>query len=280
MPQEIIGIQVQGHVIIRHGTSQIVKVDTGQGTVKIVVHVIGAQVDGLPQSIVGIAPLLSGKRHGRPRSPSVSVIGVYLQALVQPFLCGKGVLLAQIDFRLQGIGVGELSPLRDNGVQLHLGGIIVAALHQAQRPVVPIILVARLQANGFIIIGYRLVISFLPNLADSAQVINVIDIGIEPDSLCGVILRALEVIEIVFGDTAVIPRLVKVRLGGDGQVKILDGQHEVIIIEGTATCRYQPVHPVLRFYRGEREKQQHEESEPFHANPITLMRKPYPILPP
>ena len=83
MCQEVIGIKVYSTVIIFHSTSQVVVIVSRQGTVDIVGHNLGLEVDGLAQELVSVLPLLAGKGYKRSRGPCVAVKGVYLQTLVQ-----------------------------------------------------------------------------------------------------------------------------------------------------------------------------------------------------
>ena len=86
----------------------------------------------------------------------------------------------------------------------------------AERTIEPVVAVARLQSDGRIIIGNGIIITLLTDAANGTQVVDIVDIRIEVDSLGGITLGTHIVIEIKLGHTAVIPRLIEIRLGTDG----------------------------------------------------------------
>ena len=55
---KVVRIQVERHVIIGHGTTQIVVVVTGQGAVHIISRHLGLQMDSLAQELIGVPPFV------------------------------------------------------------------------------------------------------------------------------------------------------------------------------------------------------------------------------
>ena len=200
----------------------------------------------LGQSLIRYLPLLSGKRHIGTCGPCISVIRIDIQALVYPFLRLQRILLLQIDFSLESIGIRIILPLGNERIQFRLRHVIILALHLAERTVEPVITVARLNADGRIIIGDGILEPVLTDTADGTQVVDIVDIRIEIQRLRRITLSSHIIIEIKLGDTSVIPRLIEIRLGTDSKIKILDGKNEVLIIESTSACRNQAVNSILR----------------------------------
>ena len=88
---------------------------------------------------------------------------------------------------------------------------IILAVHAAGSAIIPIVSVARIELDGVVVIGYCLLILALPDARDGSKVVNVLDIGVQTDGLAGILFGSHVVVQIVFGDGAVLPRLVKVR---------------------------------------------------------------------
>ncbi len=86
----------------------------------------------------------------------------------------------------------------------------------------------------------------LTDTADGTQVVDIVDVGIQVQRLRGITLSTYIIIEIKLGHTAVIPRLIEIRLGTDSKIKILNGKNEVLIIESTSARRNQAVNSILR----------------------------------
>ena len=74
----------------------------------------------------------------------------------------------------------------------------------------------------------------------------IVDVRIQIQRLRSITLSTYIIIEIKLGHTAVIPRLIEIRLGTDSKIKILNGKNEVLIIESTSARRNQAVNSILR----------------------------------
>ena len=93
---------------------------------------------------------------------------------------------------------------------------VMLLLHEAECAVEPVVAVARFQTDGSIVIGDGIRETVLADTADGTQIVDIVDIGIEVQRLRGIALSTHVIIEIKLGNTAVIPRLIKIRLGTDG----------------------------------------------------------------
>ena len=222
MSQEIVRIQVDGIVIIAHRPSEVIQIDTRQSTVDVTVHIVRLEMQTLGQCLICRFPFLSSQRHIGTRSPGIPIIRIELQTLVKPFLSLHGIFLMQIHFSLERISIRPVFPFSYDGIQLLLRRLILFVFHLADSPVKPIVAVTRFQSDSSIIVSYRIIKPVLSDATDGSQVINIIDIGIEMQRLAGITFGTRKVIQIKFCHTAVIPRLIQIRLGADGQIKILD----------------------------------------------------------
>ena len=222
MSQEIVRIQLKGIVIIAHRPPEVIQIDTRQSPVDVTVHIVRLEMQTLGQRLISRFPFLSCQRHIGTRSPGISIIRIELQTLVKPFLCLHGIFLMQIHFSLERISIRPVFPFSHDGIQFLLRRLILFVFHLADSPVEPVISVARFQSDSLIIVSYRIIKPALSDATDGSQVINIIDIGIEMQRLAGITFGTRKVIQIKFCHTAVIPRLIQIRLGTDSQIKILD----------------------------------------------------------
>ena len=170
----------------------------------------------LGERLISHLPFLPGKRHIGTCNPGITIVWIQLQALVEPFLSLHRILLMQIHLSLQGVGIRIILPLGDDRIKFQLRLVVVLRLHLAERTVEPVVAVARFQSDGRIIVGNGIIITLLTDAADGTQVVDIIDIRIEVNRLGGITLGTHIVIEIKLGHTAVIPRLIEIRLGTDG----------------------------------------------------------------
>ena len=261
MCEEVVRVEVERIVVVAHRPSQVVEIDASQGTVDVAVHVVGLEVQRLGERLVSHLPFLSGKCHVGTCHPGIAVVWVEFQTLVEPFLSIHGVLLLQIHFCFQRVGVGVVLPLGDDGVQLVERLIIFLVLHVAQGTVEPIVAVARLQVNGTVVVLDGILVVVLSDAADGTKVVDVVDVRVELQCLGSIALGTHVVIERELRHAAEIPRLIEIRLGADSQVEILDGEHVVLIEECASSGGNQPIYPVL--CHGWRSRQgEHSYQEP------------------
>ena len=277
MGKEVVGVEVEGHVVVAHGSPQVVAVEPHKGAVDIATHHLGLEVDDLTQLLVGLLPfllrhatqLLVGLlpfllRHANigPGEPRLPVVGIPLQCLIQPFGCGDGVVLHEADARFHGIGPGVLTPFLDDGVEFELCTVVVLEFYAAQCPVEPEVLRQWFFPQCTVVVGDGFLVFLLTDAAQSPQFVDAHHVGIEFDGLGAVALGTGEVVEIILGDTSIKPRFVKIRLRRDGAVEMLDGEHIVLIIQGTSTAHDESVDIELRRHR-ERQKRQRQEYGPL-----------------
>ena len=120
--------------------------------------------------------------------------------------------------------------------------VIVFEFDAAQHAVEPEVLSRRLILERAVIVGDGFLVFFLPDPAQSPELVDAGDIGIEVDGLGAIALRPDEVVEVILGHAPVVPGLINIRFGRDGSVEMLDGEHIVLIIQSTSATHDQPVH--------------------------------------
>ena len=253
--QEIVGVELKRIVVVAHRPTQIVEVDARQSTVDVAVHVVGLEVQRLGERLVGSLPFPARQCHIGTGGPCVTVVRIQLQAFVEPLLSVEGILLLQIHLCLQGIGVGIVLPFLHDGVQFRQGGVILFVLHPAEGAVEPIVAVARLQLDGGIIVCDGIPVSVLADATDGTEIIDVVDVGIEVQRLAGIALRTDVIVKVELCHTSVVPRLIQIGLGTNGEIEVLDREDEVFIIQRTAPGSDQTVHTILRRSRCQRQRQ-------------------------
>ena len=101
MGKKVIRFNLYGLVVVGHGTSQIIIVITGQGTINIIVGRIGLKMYGLGQLCVGVFPLLLRKTYHGTHCPCIAVVRVKFKTLVKIFGTAHGVFLLEADLGLK-----------------------------------------------------------------------------------------------------------------------------------------------------------------------------------
>ena len=245
MCQEVIGIKVYSTVIIFHSTSQVVVIVSRQGTVDIVGHNLGLEVDGLAQELVSVLPLLAGKGYKRSRGPCVAVKGVYLQTLVQPLGGRHSVLLLQTYLRIERISIGEARPLAYDGVKVIMGLGILLEIHLAEGSVEPIVTLVGIEADGMSVIVNGFLVFILTHVGNGTQIVQPVDVGIEFEGLGHVILSTAIVLKVELGDATILPGAIEVRFENDNLIEILYGEHVVLIVQGYLSTKHKPVGIIL-----------------------------------
>jgi hypothetical protein len=110
---------------------------------------------------------------------------------------------------------------------------IVLFLEMAKSPVKPVVLVSRINQDSLVIITDSLLELALPDAADGPEIIHLIIVRVQVNGLPHIFLGPHEIIQIVLCHSTKIPRLIKIRLGINGQVKVLNRKHIVFIIQST-----------------------------------------------
>ena len=188
-------------------------------------------MDGLVEIRFRLLPLTTRQADDGSCCPRMTVIGVYLQTLVQGLHRLGGVFQLHVDLCPHRVAVGVLRPSRYHCVELSQGTVIVLATDIAQHTVVPKSLILRVVFQCFRIVGSSLFELVEVNTTEPSQLIRVSDIGIALDGLGTVTLSPGKIIKVILGHPTEEPRLIEVGLGRDGLVEILDTQHIVLIIE-------------------------------------------------
>ena len=245
MPKKVVGLQVECHVIVGHGPAQVVLVVAGKCPVDIVAAVLRQQTDGLVKIVFSLFPLLARQADDAPRRPGLSVVRINLDAFLQRRDGFGGVFLLHIHIGLHGVGWSMSAPPSENGVNLGQRGVIRLGMQPTEYPVVPQVTVLRVVAQGKGIVLGRLNIVFLLDAAQSSQFVKTGYVWITLDGLRAVGFGPGKVVQIVFGHGTEEPRLVKIGLGRNGLIKILDGKDIVLVIKSRTTDGEQAVDIIL-----------------------------------
>ena len=91
------------------------------------------------------------------------------------------------------------------------------------------------------IVAYGILVLLLLNTRQAAQLVEVDNVGVTVYSFRTVGFGTGEIVQIVLGNSPEEPRLVEIRLGGYGLIKILDAEHVVLVIECRPAYHDQPV---------------------------------------
>ena len=114
-------------------------------------------------------------------------------------------------------------------------------MNPAENTIMPMILIIRIifQCLGVVFYGFLKLI--LPNTTESSQFIGIHYIRITLDSLITVCLSTSKVVKVILGHTTEEPRFIKIRLCSYSLIKIVHGQHIILIIKGRPADVYQSV---------------------------------------
>ena len=83
MPQEIIGIEVDGRIIVSHRSSEIILIIACQSTVDVVAWVLRQQVNTLGEELLTVFPFLTGQTDHCPFCPNAPIIGIKFKTLTE-----------------------------------------------------------------------------------------------------------------------------------------------------------------------------------------------------
>ena len=245
MGKEIVRLKVDGHIIVGHGATQVVHVESGQCTVDVVVDHLRPEVDDAGQTAVSRLPLTAVQCDVGSCGPGVGVIGVDIEALTEPIVGLCGVFLFQIDLGLERVSRSNLRPPLDDGIGIEECLVVILQVDAADGAVEPEARHRRVEFDGAVVVGHGVSVFLLPDARDGAQVEDLLDIRVEVDGFRRVVLGADIVIEIELGHGAVIPRQPEVRLLRQCLVEILNGKYVVLIVQGYLSIGNQSVDIVL-----------------------------------
>ena len=169
MSEEVVGVEVEGGVIVSHRASEVVLVESCQGAIDIVVGALGLKVDGLVEIFLGILPLLSRQTDDGKGLPRAAIIGVDLHTLVEGLERLGGVFLVEIDLGTHVICKSETTPFADDGVYLIERTLVVLHLHTAYSPVLPISLILRTILQSTSIVADCILVFLLLYASESAK---------------------------------------------------------------------------------------------------------------
>ena len=241
MTQEVIRIKVESPIIISHRTSEVILIITCHRTVDVVHGLFRQQMDTLIEIFLTLLPVLTSQTDDSPLSPDATVVRIKFQTLVKRCHCLGGIFLKQIYLSLHGIGTCVFGPTGNHRVNLGQGKLIVLVLDQTEDPVVPKALVLRIITKCTIIVFHSIGIFLLINATKTSQLVGTHHIRIALDSYRAIIFSPTEIIEVKFRHPSEEPGLKEPRLLTDGLIKILDGEHIVLIVESRAPHHHQTV---------------------------------------
>ena len=278
MCQEVIGIQFERLVVIGHGAPQVIDIVARQGTVHVVPHHRRLEMNGFPQLLISIFPFLTAQTDHCPYRPSLSVVGIQLQRLIQERGSLHRIFLLHAHLRLQLIHLCIGLPPVHHRVELEVRLVIILVLNSTEGAVEPKCLTGRIMEDGHIVIGCRLPVFLHSDAANATQVVDARNIRIQVDGLATIHLRSLEIIQVVFGHGTIEPRLIKIRFSVDYLVEILHGEHIVFIVKSAPTRIQHPVDIVLRMCS----KRKHEDDTESHKRQKVAKSSttptPFPVL--
>ena len=211
--EEVVGVEVEGGVIVGHRAPQSVLVVACHRPVDIVGGILGLQVYGLGEHLLSLLPLLAGEVDDGLLCPDARIVGVEFEALVERLHGGGCVLLQEPYLGLHGIATRVACPMGEHGVDLGESALVVLLIDAAEDAVVPEGLVVGIVAKGYGIVADGIGILLLVDAAESTKLIDARDVGVALDGLRTVALGSPEVVEIELGHAPEVPGFVEVGLG-------------------------------------------------------------------
>ena len=174
----------------------------------------------------------------------------------------------QIDLSIKGVSVGIVGPTRNNRVDVAVRTGIILVVHTTSCTVVPIVSITRINLNSPVVIGYGLLKLALPDTRNGPKIVDIFDIGIQRDSLTCIFFGPYIIVQIILGDGAVLPWLVKVGPKRDDLVEILHGKHVVLVVEGYLSACHQPINIELRTGNQRDKGEENKCNLSFHATMV------------
>ena len=93
--KEVVGVKLEGGVVVVHGSAQIVEPESCQGAVYVASGVFRTQMEGFRECGVGGLPVVSSECQHTAHSPRLGVVLVEFNAVVDPRLGRGGVFLVE-----------------------------------------------------------------------------------------------------------------------------------------------------------------------------------------
>ena len=198
MPEKIIRINIQSQIIITHGASQIILMETRQGTVDIVTGILCTQMDRLVQISFSlfILPLLEAYNGSCP--PSIRVITVHIDGFVKITQSLYRIVLFQGDFPAHQIGTCISGGNCQKRTQIFLSRLIIFFLNMAKGKIMPKHHILRVVFDSGFIIFNRLVKLVLTDTCQSSDLVSTYHKRISLNRSITITLRSLIVIQIDF----------------------------------------------------------------------------------
>ena len=243
--KKVVGFQVKGRIVVGHCPTKVILIKPCQRAVDVVATMLGQQMDGLVELFLCLLPLTSRKADDAAHRPGLSVIRVNVEALLQR---GNGlgcVFLQHIDLSLHCIASGIAAPARQHRIEFGMSRVVLLILNTAQHTVMPKILVFRLIPQSPRIIGNSIRKLLLLNARQSSKLVDLGHVGIALQGFAAIALGTCEVVEIVLCNSTEEPRLVKPRLGTDGLIEVLNGEHIVFIVKCCSSIHHQALSIIL-----------------------------------
>ena len=181
----------------------------------------------------------------RSDHPSLGIIRVFFQSLVEPFHSSGCIVLQHVDLRSDGVCARVLAPLGDDSIELFLTAFIILEFEKAEHAVEPEVLRRGVESNGVVIVSNGLIVLLLSDATQPSQFIHTVDIGIDIHGSGDILFSPVEIIEEILCQGSVVPRFIEIRFGIDSPVEMLNGEHIVFIIQCAAPIHNQSVDIVL-----------------------------------
>ena len=208
MSEEVVGINVQRQVIVAHRASQIVLVETRQGTVNVVTRIARAQMYRLIQIVFGFLVLGLLKPDNGTRGPTVRVVTVHVDSRIKIFQGLYRIVLLEVDLTAHQVRTRIAGRYGQQLAQVLFGGIEILFLHVAKGKVMPKHHILRVVLQSRPVILYRTVELILTDTRQPPYLISAYDKRIALDGQIAIRFRPLEVVQIDFGQRTEEIRLV------------------------------------------------------------------------
>ena len=213
MSDEIIGVEVQGCIIVCHCTTKPVLIIAGQRTIDVITGILRLKVDGLGQEALTLLPFLTRQTDHGPLCPDTGIVRIQFQTLIQRLDSLRRIFLQQIDLRLHRIAPCIVRPAGQHCINLSQSTLIVFLVDAAENTVMPKTLIVGIITDGTGIVVDRLRVFLLVDATETTQLIDRHHIRIAIDGFCAVTLRPTEIVEIELGHPPEEPRLIEIGFG-------------------------------------------------------------------
>lgn len=135
---DVVGlVDLDGAVVVAHGSTKVVLMVAGEGTLDVEGCVTGLLGDGAVEGVFGLGAAVVAKEKDGFHAPCGAVVGVELDGVVYVALGEEGVLLHDGDFGFHGVVGGVGGPKGEDAVEGVVGAVELLGLNHAVDHVVP-----------------------------------------------------------------------------------------------------------------------------------------------